>query len=514
MDEERVESTVNEESELIPVSSAEIVETSNETESIIPVQKKKKTKLLIAIVGIVVLCIAAVIVLTNSPTFRFQSALKDGDYDTARAIYSQNKENGGFSGKANSAALKLLQKTEEKFAKGSITYDDAMAVVIGISSYDCGEEGRELKTAVNEINQSKKAFGNADAALQKEDYLSALRAYESVIEKDVEHYGNAQKGIETTRETLCSSAVENANKSISDGNYVDAFLTLDAVGEYSDDAVKTLQEEITKQAQEQIEKAANALIAQGDYKAAYQYLEKQPEELKTDKIKSIATTATEQLYAQAESFAGNGDYDGAIALLSNEDGKAINTDCESKIQDYKKSQNIVKLKALASGVRVRYDKIDKDYTLNTSSNFGQEIWNRRRNVYSNVRVNSGSEPIFAVFFGFRQDDWIFMDEIIVDCDGKQFELTVDYDTRTTKVGWSGILELTFFMDWDYKAENNVLPLEPMVNAMTTANEVCVRFRGDDGIKDVTISSSQISQIKQMWDIYQILKEDPSLVSVL
>ena len=44
MDEERVESTVNEESELIPVSSAEIVETSNETESIIPVQKKKKTK--------------------------------------------------------------------------------------------------------------------------------------------------------------------------------------------------------------------------------------------------------------------------------------------------------------------------------------------------------------------------------------------------------------------------------------------------------------------------------------
>lgn len=30
MDEERVESTVNEESELIPVSSAEIVETSSE----------------------------------------------------------------------------------------------------------------------------------------------------------------------------------------------------------------------------------------------------------------------------------------------------------------------------------------------------------------------------------------------------------------------------------------------------------------------------------------------------
>ena len=125
---------------------------------------------------------------------------------------------------------------------------------------------------------------------------------------------------------------------------------------------------------------------------------------------------------------------------------------------------------------------------------------------------------FFLVFSFINEDWIFTNEIIIDCDGQQFTLEVDFSKLETEILWGDIWETTVFTDAAVNdlgiSGNEIVDFEPIVSAMTTASKVTVRFRGDGGKKDVNIPASHIEQLSGFWTTYQILLDNPSLVSVL
>lgn len=496
----------------------------NET-SIIPVEitpaKKpfpKKTLTAIISAVVVVLCIVAVIIINaNRPINRFDHALKAGEYDTASAIYEQNSSDEKFAAKAIEKVSSLLSSSLRKYADGGMPYEEMNALLNNTSDYKGVENRLEIVSQVKQIRASKESYKQAEANVKNKAYLTALGNYAKVIEEDTENYSSAQKAIAATGELLCSDAIEQATSFMNQEDAVNAYEALSAVGDYKNDAVSQMLTEVTEKAREQIIGQTQELTEAGDYKGAYLLLGEQPDSLKNEKIKAIEVSALNDLLAQADAEAASGDYDGAIALLTSKNGKSLNSDCDAKIKEIKYTENVNKLCTWKNKVNVSYDKIDKDYSITLK---GYILIGRSRNIVASVGVypdhSSDDYATFYLGLGFTNPDWIFMDEIIIDCDGKQFDLEVSYKNRNTEVGWGTIGEVASFGDVPrfVGIDNVFIDAEPIVEAMRTANTVTVRFRGDGGTKDVTIPSSHIEQVVMMWDISKILEEDASLVNAL
>lgn len=487
---------------------------------IIPAKKPFPKKTLAAIISavVVVLCIAtAIIINANMPINRFNHALKAGEYDVASAIYEQNSSDEKFVAKTIEKVSSLLSSSLRKYADGGMPYEEMNALLNNTSDYKGVENRLEIVSQVKQIQASKESYEQAETDVENKAYLTALDNYAKVIEEDTENYSSAQKAIASTTELLCSDAIEQATSFMNQEDAVNAYEALFAVGDYKNDAVSQMLAEVTERAQEQIIGQAQTLCDSGDYKSAYLLLSEQPDSLKNDKIKAIESSALENLLAQADTEAVSGNYDGAIALLTAKNGNGLNSDCDAKIKEIKHTANVSKLGTWKNKVNVSYDKIDNDYSITLR---GDTRISRSRNIFATVAVFPDSAILdyatFYLAFGFLNKDWIFMDEIIIDCDGKQFNLEVSYKNRQTDVGWGTIAEMTAFADVpQFMRDNDVfIDAKPIVEAMRTANTVTVRFRGDDGKKDVTIPKSHIEQVVMMWDIFKILEEDASLVGAL
>lgn len=487
---------------------------------IIPAKKPFPKKTLAAIISavVVVLCIAtAIIINANMPINRFNHALKAGEYDVASAIYEQNSSDEKFVAKTIEKVSSLLSSSLRKYADGGMPYEEMNALLNNTSDYKGVENRSEIVSQVKQIRASKESYEQAEANVENKAYLTALGNYAKVIEEDTENYSSAQKAIASTTELLCSDAIEQATSFMNQEDAVNAYEALSAVGDYKNDAVAQMLTEVTEKAQGQIIGQAQTLCDSGDYRSAYLLLSEQPDSLKNDKIKAIESSALENLLAQADAEAVSGNYDGAIALLTAKNGNGLNSDCDAKIKEIKHTANVSKLGTWKNKVNASYDKIDNDYSITLR---GDTRISRSRNIFATVAVFPDSAILdYATFYlalGFLNKDWIFMDEIIIDCDGKQFNLEVSYKNRQTDVGWGTIAEMTAFADVpQFMRDNDVfIDAKPIVEAMRTANTVTVRFRGDDGKKDVTIPKSHIEQVVMMWDISKILEEDASLVGAL
>lgn len=492
-------------------------ETSIIPVEIIPAKKPFPKKTLTAIISavVVVLCIAtAIIINTNRPINRFDHALKAGEYDVASAIYEQNSSDEKFVAKTIEKVSSLLSSSLRKYADGSMPYEEMNALLDNTSNYKGIQNRLEIVSQVKQIRASKESYEQAETDVENKAYLTALDNYAKVIEEDTENYSSAQKAIASTTELLCSDAIEQATSFMNQEDAVNAYEALFAVGDYKNDAVSQMLTEVTEKAQEQIIGKTQELTEAGDYKGAYLLLGEQLDSLKNEKIKAIEANTLNDLLAQADADAASGDYDGAIALLTSKNGKGLNSDCEEKVKEIKRKSNISKLASMKKSVSVSYDKFDKSYGLlpsNVTVRFTQN-----RCTLPCISLPANDRARFGIAFGFSQREWLFVYRIIIDCDGKQFSLPVSYDNKQTNVGRGYIMEQATFIDMPEGVgmDDGCVDFKPVIDAMRDANSVTIRFKGDKGTKDVTVTKDSMSQIATLWDISEILKEDPSLISVL
>lgn len=433
--------------------------------------KKKLTAILSA--AIIVLCaVAAIIVNANRPINRFDHALKAGEYDVAAAIYTQNSSDEKFTVKSAEKVSALLSASLEKYAGGSMTYEDINTLLNKTTSYKGVENHAEIKSQVKLILTSKQAYEQASEDAEKKLYLKALDGYSAVIEEDTENYSSAQKAIASTTELLCSDAIEQATVFMNQDDAVRAYEALSAVGDYKNDAVTQMLAEVTEKAQGQISGQAQALSDSGDYKGAYLLLSEQPDSLKNDKIKAIESSALENLLAQ-----------------------------------------------LKATLKVEYDSIYKVYSIRPTK-WGDNVMPTVVYTLPDTPLSSGGldDVSFSMYFSFVHDSWIFMDTIFIDCDGTQFSLKVDSSKRNTDVFWWGkIYEGTLYShipDSTEAGANGHADLGDIVKAFESSDRITVRYSGTGGYKDVTLTKNEIKNVANMWTVYQILYNDASLVNAL
>lgn len=472
---------------------------------------KKKLKAIFPAAIIILCAVAAIIINANRPINRFDHALKAGEYGVASAIYEQNSSDEKFVAKTIEKVSSLLSPSLKKYADGGMPYEEMDALLDNTSNYKGVENRLEIVSQAKQIRASKESYEQAEANVENSAYLTALDNYAKVIEEDTENYSSAQKAIASTTELLCSDAIEQATSFMNQEDAVNAYEALSAVGNYKNDAVAQMLTEVTEKAQEQIIGQAQELTEAGDYKGAYLLLGEQPDSLKNEKIKAIEANTLNDLLAQVDAEVANGNYDGAISLLTTKSGKGLNSDCDAKIKEIKRLENVSKLSALKSKINISYDKIGKDYSIGYKN---VTTLSAKRNVIATITVDDSAR--YMLTLGFSNREWIFTDKVIIDCDGKQYIHNVDYSRRVTKVARGTIWEAVGIIDnpsakW---FDNMFDDLEPVIDSMRNANTVTIRFSGSSGTKDVVVPIEHIKQAVTIWDIYKILSEDPSLISAL
>lgn len=436
--------------------------------------EQKKKKLLAA--GIVLLVFvlvssigAAAVMKINSPIEKLKRALNEEEYETVQMLYEENSTDTNFKSQVDEFLSDFINAYYEKYLNEEKTYEDVVRFLNAMDFY--GDEPAALIEKVNKISVSRAAYSKADQLFQSGDYEGAIKLYRSVIIDDVSNYEKVPKKIEECIVAIREEVKKDVATLLKDDKYHDAILLLNSISE--------------------------------------KYLNDDLSETKSDIV--------QQLSAEAESLKENKKYDEAIALLTDDKGLPIDTDLSAQVREYKKEVNIQTLQSLKPYISVKYDTIEKKYTIDPK---GQgTVWasRNRQSIFPSITVDTSTS--FGLLFGFTNSDWIFTEKIIIDCGDKQLTLPADYSNSERDVGYGSIVEVVAYIHRENNTSGlfklaSAQNLQPIIKTMGEAEKVTVRFKGSKGYKDAAISSAHIEQICNLWKIYKILEEDRTLVSYL
>jgi len=433
-------------------------------------QKRKKilATLIVLLVFALVIGVGTVVVLKmNSPVEKLKRALNEKEYEVAQALYEDNRADADFKSQADNIFSDFINSSYDKYLNEELSFDDALDILKSMKF--CGNEPATLISKMRKISASRADYSNAEEMVQSGDYKKAIELYQSVIKDDVANYEKVPAKIESCIAAIREQAKKDAAALLQDGKCHDAVLFLNSISkEYMDDELS---------------------------------------ETKSDAI--------QQLNAEADNLVKNGKFEEAVALLTDDEDKPIDSAFSAQIRTCKKEINTKKLQLLKPFVTVEYDSIEKEYTIAPKGESKVLSLSYNRPISASVSVDT--DVSFALMFVFTNKDWIFTDNIIIDCGNQQFTLKADYLNSKRDVGYGFIGEVMVYLDDTTNEFSNVaglINIRPIIEAMNQSEKITVRFKGSEGHKDMTVPSAHVEQICNLWKIYKILEEDHTLVSYL
>lgn len=492
----------------------------NDMPAAAPAKSCPKKLIAIAAVGLVaVLCLIVALVTLNSPAHKFKTALTGYDWETAAALYEENKDDAAFVEKAHAAVSEFADREASSYYDGKSDATSVKEVLVQLDDFsgDPAEIAR-MRQKITKVEASKEAYQSAQDLDTQRKYIEAIDTYRKVIEDDTENFTKARDAIEKAKDAYSQDILQQVDGLLSDGDAFSAYELISDISEdYGNEKLLSEKTTILDSAIQQACAKAEESIASHDSRAAYQMICCFSDDVisQSPDLTALYDKIITGLSAEAEEKKAQGDFTGAIALLTDSDGNAVDKRLSSAISQYRKLETKQVLAEAKKYLTIQYDSIDKKYNIVPK---GLSI------KYIDIGYNRNIEPWvaaysdhanFLLYLGFRQDDWIFMEQIIVDCDGEQYRLSVDYWDRITDISGGTIAEIAMFMHFDseYDIDDQLINLEPMIRSMVSADTVTIRFRGE-GYKDVTIPKEQLVQLGVFWKVYQILEKDPTLVKEL
>lgn len=464
------------------------------------------------------LVIAALVISVNSPYGRFKQALKQQNFTTAIALYEKNSNNEYFTDKAQTYLKKYINDMTDNFSNGKMTYEDVNDAFKIISPYAEIEDAQAATKTIASVEKSREAFSAAEKNMSGEAFEEAISNYKLVVSEDKSNYTVAQNKIADAKKKLCQKAIEQADTELNANDAIAAFTTLNAVQEeYRNEEVLSLIAKVKEKATTQAEKQISSNVNAGSYKQACEIVFRLPTELASESLDTLKKQAEDGLIGQVDAKKSAGEYDAAIALLVNDNGTIIDNSLVNELNDCTKGKNIKSLQTLKQGLHVKYDSINKMYSI-----FAGDTISKTVNTLPQLVVGE-SNTMYMITLGFVANNWIFMDSILVDCDGTQYNIDVDYSNRKTHVSYGGIGEMYTVADQNSIVDGMSISsgnieqsfdLSSVVTSMSNANKITIRFQGSGGKKDIIVSKQEVAQINAIWEIYQILKNDPSLIAYL
>lgn len=194
-------------------------------------KKKVKWKLVLFLVILAAVLGSAGYAYLRLPAFRVDRALKSDGYQTAAKVYSTEVRDGFFENWLTALLCRDdLSKASEAYFAGELSYDEAKAFYTAFSDEENTRLSREAEkqlAAIEADHAARDALAAGDAALEAEDFQTAMEAYAKVPE-DSSVYGDAQKKLQDAQKQYVQSVSDSVDKLVGKGSYADAIRAIDA----------------------------------------------------------------------------------------------------------------------------------------------------------------------------------------------------------------------------------------------------------------------------------------------
>lgn len=239
---------------------------------------KKAFILVTAFLVLLLLCSCSV-----SPESDVVRLIERGDYMEAQTLYYE-KVYGNYEREAevqNQLATRI-DETVQYYNEGKLSKDKAIVFLGTIDSSMIFMDVNYLQdaqTMINQLEQSKKAYDEAEMLFEDSDYLGAYQSYASVIEHDIFNDSAKAKSKEAIKNYILQVIADVNEFAKDEEGYISAINMLrDVINELSvyglenDEIHDTLQSIENSYKNYMIEKSKEAFNNGNDYKKAIQIL--------------------------------------------------------------------------------------------------------------------------------------------------------------------------------------------------------------------------------------------------
>lgn len=437
--------------------------------------KKSITTKSIITTSIAIMVLISLFVFNNNSYAKFKRLLREGNTKATIMIFNEMEKED--KDKARNYLTNEANKIEKDFINNKVNYDEASSLLQEIG--DTGiisQEVSNTKKLIDDLYKSRKAYINVVNYFEKGDFKNVITEAEKVIERD-EDYESAK--------------------------------------EYKDKAIIKFKEEIIDEAKE--------LAAKKDFIKAIDLLEDIKEMITDAKeietlLSNYKVDASNSIIAEAKAKYESGEFDGALGLLRDNQKYSSNNNIqeEIKIVNQLKTENDKSIVLdIKNRITINYDEVKKEYKI-APKGYSTRYVNIGRNVNIEPRMTFDSSPMYIICVGFQQNDWVFFKQVIFAIDDTRDTWDLDYFSRGSDVIFGGGIA-----EWYLVAHSELLAgyhsqakdMAKLMDSIIKSNNATIRFQGD-GYRDHTITNKEKQTIKDLWTLYNILEENPSLFEIL
>lgn len=193
---------------------------------------------------------------------QYESLIAAGEYEAAADIFNSGLITADDLADCKDEIVRNLELATESFVAGSISYDDAIAIVDGYESFHDDtilDKRVDALTTIKQLNESQEAFEQATEYLAQGEQQKAYEAYAKVIEDDA-NYAEAQESMASLRDDIIAGLVADAESEAAEENYSAALARINKALKFDSENTElaSLQTQYEQAADEAAEQKAAA----------------------------------------------------------------------------------------------------------------------------------------------------------------------------------------------------------------------------------------------------------------
>lgn len=422
----------------------------------------------------IILALALVLALALTACGKSEAAQKVDDL--INAIGEVTLDSGSAISDAEKA-LSALDDKDQKQVEGAGKLTDARAAYDELVRQ---EEERKLQEQADKVIDAINAIGTV--TLDSGDAITAARTAYDKAKSDVQARVTNLSALEKAETDYAAAVLAEKVRVVEDA--------INAIDPVTLDSGPAIQQawNVYNSAEAEVQSAVSNLSA---LQAAEETLSDLRAGQVIDAINSIGTVtanSSDAITAARSAYK---------ALSSADKAKVTNLDVLEKAENDLKTAKVTAAEATLRGMWKQEDKV-RGLTFYYPSNIphGSEYWyyDQRSFVLPYLSRNGNRMSMWLIYC-YTGSSWVFFEDITVVADGERFTdsfnyFDVDRDTSGSKVCENAETSVGHG-GYYYK----------MLQAMAAADEVIVRFEGDDHYRDITISSADKKAIKSMLDAF-------------
>lgn len=418
--------------------------------------------------------LALVLVLTLTACGKSEAAQKVDDLISAIGEVTLD------SGKAISDAEKALNALD---SKDQAQVDGTDSLTAARNTYDelvRQEEERKLQEQAAKVIDAINAIGSV--TLDSGDAIAAARTAYDKAKSDVQARVTNLSALEKAESDYAAAVLAEKVRVVEEA--------INAIGTVSLDSEPAIRQawSVYNNAEAEVRSAVSNLSV---LQAANETLSDLRAGQVMDAINAIGTVTANS--GDAITAARNA----YKALSSADKAKVTNLDVLEKAETDLKAARVTAAEASLKGMWKQEDKV-RGVTFYYPSNIphGSEYWYYdQRSFVLPYLCRDGNKMSMWLIYCYTGSSWVFFEDITVVADGERFTDSFNYFDVDRNTSGSKVCE-----DAETSVGHNGYYYK-MLRAMSEADEVIVRFEGDDHYRDITISRADKNAIKSMLNAF-------------